>query len=174
MPEAIKISALARQTGVTSKAIRYWESLGLLPKAGRTHTGYRVFDPESIRYVGFIRKAKTIGLTLAETREVLRLARAGRCPCPEVLRWTNERVKSLESQLDSLLILLKRLKRIQRQWPQSACSVEQCGDVCSLVDGLPEVKSYRGGKPHAKILAASGGRSDGSCCGCGPGRDCGA
>jgi MerR family regulatory protein len=46
MGQALSISALAKSTGVTSKTLRYWERVGLLPRANRTHTGYRIFAPE--------------------------------------------------------------------------------------------------------------------------------
>ncbi len=88
MREALTISRLARRSGVPPKTLRYWESLGLLPRAARTHTGYRLFDSEALRYIAFVRKSKSIGLTLAEMREVLRLARSGRCPCSKVVAWT--------------------------------------------------------------------------------------
>jgi hypothetical protein len=65
MRQALSISALARSTGVTSKTLRHWERVGLLPKAARTHTGYRIFAPEVMRYIDFILKAKTVGLTLS-------------------------------------------------------------------------------------------------------------
>ncbi|HET6200943.1 MAG TPA: MerR family DNA-binding transcriptional regulator, partial [Candidatus Acidoferrales bacterium] len=66
MRDALTISAFAKRSGVPSKTIRYWEGLGLLPKAARSHTGYRVFDPAALRYVSFVQKSKAIGLTLAE------------------------------------------------------------------------------------------------------------
>lgn len=43
MRKALSVSALAKSAGVTTKTLRYWEGLGLLPRANRTHTGYRVF-----------------------------------------------------------------------------------------------------------------------------------
>ena len=164
MHEALTISALAKRTGVSSKTIRYWESLGLLPRAVRTHTGYRMFDPESVRYAGFIQKAKAIGLTLAEMGEVLRLARGGRCPCPEVVQYTERKVKVIEEQIRSLSVLLRRLKRVHREWKRTPCPEERCGDVCSLIEGLPEFQSSKGVKPHAKILVSHCGGGDDPCC----------
>ncbi|MGH9405175.1 MAG: MerR family DNA-binding protein [Terriglobia bacterium] len=164
MHEALAITALAKRTGIRSKTLRYWESLGLLPRAVRTRSGYRMFDPESVRYVAFIRKAKAIGLTLAEMREVLRLARTGQCPCPEVLRWTDARVRTLDEQIRALTSLRRRLKRIQRQWPQAACSEDQCGDICTLIDGLPEFT--KGDQTHAKVLDGSCQRRDRAGCDC--------
>jgi MerR family transcriptional regulator, copper efflux regulator len=170
MREALTISRLARRSGVPPKTLRYWESLGLLPRAARTHTGYRLFDSESLRYIAFIRKSKSIGLTLAEMREVLRLARIGRCPCSKVVAWTEGKTKSLEKEVRSLSLLLHGLKRIRRQW-SSDWKRGKCGNVCSLVAELPESRFFEGGKSDAKALVDSNCcRSDGSCGrGAGPG-----
>jgi DNA-binding transcriptional MerR regulator len=162
MRDTLTISALAKRSGVPSKTIRYWEGLGLLPQAARSHTGYRVFDSESLRYVAFIRKSKAIGLTLAEMREVLRLARAGHCPCPQVVHWTAARAHAIESQIRELSALLRRLKRIRRQWSSESCSRGKCGQVCYLVQELPECKSNEGGK-NGKFFDAGRCRGQ-SCC----------
>lgn len=146
MGEALTISTFAKRSGVPSKTIRYWEGLGLLPKAARSHTGYRLFDSTALRYVAFIQKSKAIGLTLGEMQEVLHLARRGRCPCPEVFGWTQAKAQSVAEQIRVLSALLLRLKRIRREWKR--CSREKCGEVCSLIAGLPECK-FTGGY-HAK------------------------
>jgi MerR family transcriptional regulator, copper efflux regulator len=150
MRDALTISAFAKRSGVPSKTIRYWEGLGLLPKAARSHTGYRVFDPAALRYVSFVHKSKAIGLTLAEMQEILHLARIGRCPCPEVFGWTQAKAKSVAEQIRELSALLKRLKRIQREWKRCSCEGDNCGEVCSLIAGLPECKFSKGGKNNAK------------------------
>ncbi|MGH9684695.1 MAG: MerR family DNA-binding transcriptional regulator [Candidatus Acidiferrales bacterium] len=155
MREAFTITALAKQSGVPTKTLRYWESLGLLPRAARTHTGYRIFAFESFRYIAFIRKSKSIGLTLAEMRELLRLTRTGHCPCPEVVNWTTEKTKSLEAEIRSLSLLLRRLKRIRGRWSKDSCGRGKCDDVCYLIAELPECKSLEGGKRYAKALAHS-------------------
>lgn len=164
MRETLTISALAKRSRVPSKTLRYWESLGLLPKAERSHTGYRVFDSESLRYVSFIRKSKAIGLTLAEMREILRLARTGRCPCPEVVHWTQAKEKSIAEQVRELSVLLRRLKRIRAEWSRESCSRGKCGEICYLVEELPECKSWEGGKHNAKNLAHSDCCNGNDCC----------
>jgi MerR family copper efflux transcriptional regulator len=170
MREALTISRLARRSGVPPKTLRYWESLGLLPRAARTHTGYRLFDSEALRYIAFVRKSKSIGLTLAEMREVLRLARSGRCPCSKVVAWTEGKTKSLEEEVRSLSLLLHRLKRIRREWSRDS-KRGKCGNVCSLIAELPESRFFEGGKSDAKSLANTNCcRPDGVCgCGAGPG-----
>lgn len=83
----LTVAALARNTGVSAKALRYWERLGLLPRASRSPSGYRRFPPVAIAYVGFIKRARSMGLTLKQMRSVLDLARRGRSPCPAVEQW---------------------------------------------------------------------------------------
>jgi MerR family transcriptional regulator, copper efflux regulator len=157
MRDALTISAFAKHSGVPSKTIRYWEGLGLLPKAARSHTGYRVFDPAALRYVAFIQRSKAIGLTLAEMQEILHLARSGRCPCPEVFSWTQARARSVADQIRELSALLQRLKRIEREWKRCSCSSGDCGELCGLIAGLPECKTSTGGKNNAKTVR-------GNCC----------
>jgi MerR family copper efflux transcriptional regulator len=164
MREALTISGVAKRSGVPPKTLRYWESLGLLPKAARTHTGYRSFDSETLRYIAFIRKSKSIGLTLAEMREILRLARTGHCPCPEVVTWTQQKAKSIEAEIRALSALLQRLKRIRRGWANDACKRNACGEVCYLIAELPESKSFEGGKRNAKTLDCSDCCHGNDCC----------
>ena len=156
MRELLTISGLARQTGVSSKALRYWESLGLLPKAVRTHTGYRVFGRESLDYVRFIQKSKTLGLTLAEMSKLLDLARRGGNPCPEVMRWTERRLTVLEEQIRALSALHRRLKRRYQKWSRrSPCPPDRCAEICYLIADLPLTQSHNGGACNAQTMVGS-------------------
>jgi DNA-binding transcriptional MerR regulator len=98
MAQALSISALARSTGVTAKMLRYWERVGLLPKAALTHTGYRIFGAEANCYIDFILKSKSVGLTLAEMKRVIEFARQGKNPCPEVVQWIDEKDRAVDSR----------------------------------------------------------------------------
>ena len=105
MRQAVSISALAKSAGVTAKTLRFWERIGLLPRAGRTHTGYRIFTPEVIHYIDFILKARSVGLTLAEMKRVVMLAQDGTNPCPEIVHWLDGKDKAIEQQIHSLRTL---------------------------------------------------------------------
>ena len=64
----LKIGELARQTGLSIKTIRYYESRGLLEKPPRTESGYRLYGPEEVARLRFVQRAKLLGLTLEEIR----------------------------------------------------------------------------------------------------------
>ena len=102
MRQAVSISALAKSAGVTAKTLRFWERIGLLPRAGRTHTGYRIFAPEVIHYIDFILKARSVGLTLAEMKRVVMLAQDGTNPCLRSCSGLTARTKPFKAAFTAL------------------------------------------------------------------------
>lgn len=70
----MKIGELAQRAGVGIDTVRYYEREGLLPKAPRLASGYRVYDQNDIRRLRFVRRAKALGFTLPEIRELLALS----------------------------------------------------------------------------------------------------
>ena len=60
----MKIGALAGRSGLPIKTLRYYEDIGLLPAVGLSEGGYRLFAEESLRRLEFIRRLKSLGLTL--------------------------------------------------------------------------------------------------------------
>ena len=115
MQQAPGISELAKSAGVTARTLRYWKHLDLLPKATRTYTGYRVIAPQTTHYIDFIQRAKTVGLTLKELK-LLELARKGKNPCPQVMRWIEEKAVAVKQQIRTLRALQKRLQGFQRAY----------------------------------------------------------
>src|SRR5216684_1073535 len=81
----MNIGELARRSGVPSTALRYYEKAGLLPESRRTSSGYRAFQPDTLPRLAFIRAAQSVGLTLAEIREVISIRDGGAAPCAHVL-----------------------------------------------------------------------------------------
>lgn len=64
-----QIGTLATRSGMTPDALRYYERLGLLPRAHRTSGGFRVYTDQALDRLRFIKRARTLGLTLQEIRD---------------------------------------------------------------------------------------------------------
>ena len=79
----LKIGDLARITGLSIKTIRYYERRGLLEQPPRTEGGYRLYGPEEVARLRFVQRAKLLGLTLEEIRELVELA--ARCNEGEIV-----------------------------------------------------------------------------------------
>ena len=79
MDRRLTIGELAKQVGTTTKAIRYYESIGLLLPAGQGDNRYRYYDEAQVLQLRFIRRAQGLGLTLSEIGQLISLAREVRC-----------------------------------------------------------------------------------------------
>lgn len=69
----MRIGALARKTDTGIETIRYYERIGLLPKATREASGYRLYTEDFVKYLLFIKRCKDLGFALKEIQELLHL-----------------------------------------------------------------------------------------------------
>lgn len=67
----MRIGELAKLVGVSTSMLRYYEEQGLLRPTSRTEAGYRVYGPDLLGRIGFIQRAKSLGLTLQEIRQLM-------------------------------------------------------------------------------------------------------
>jgi len=70
----MKIGQLAREAGVPIDTVRYYERNGLLPEPQRQPSGYRAYQPGDVQRLRFVRRAKALGFTLVEIRDLLALS----------------------------------------------------------------------------------------------------
>lgn len=70
----MKIGELAQRSGVGIDTVRYYERERLLPRAQRLTSGYRVYDDADLKRLRFVRRAKALGFTLPEVRDLLTLS----------------------------------------------------------------------------------------------------
>ncbi len=101
--EGMRIGELAEKAGVTSKTIRYYESIGLIEDAPRHANGYRDYGQDALTQLRFIRDSQAAGLTLAETGEILAMKRAGESTCHHTRELLDHRLADIDRQIDSLL-----------------------------------------------------------------------
>jgi DNA-binding transcriptional MerR regulator len=108
----MRIGELAEQAGVTTKTIRYYESIGLLAPPERTSSGYRSFGPAALDRLVFIRDAQSTGLTLAEIRSILELKDEGERTCEHTRAMLRRQVEEIDAQLQRLLGTRQELVRL--------------------------------------------------------------
>ena len=115
----LTVAEVSERTGVTRKALRHYEALGLVEPAGRTEAGYRLYDDEALRRIDLVGRAKVLGLSLSEASEFLHVAE-GCCGDhhPELaalverkLAETERRIAELRSLGATLRGVLDRLAR---------------------------------------------------------------
>jgi MerR family transcriptional regulator, mercuric resistance operon regulatory protein len=133
--QGYRIGHVGRLTGLTVDALRYYERLGLLPKAPRTSGGLRAYDEAAVRRVRFIRQAQRLGLSLRDIRELVGSAgQQGRAACGHIRDVLTARLADLDAQLAELRAFRRTLARYR-----TACerALEQPGDPpCPTLDSL--------------------------------------
>lgn len=98
----MRIGELAESGGVSTKTIRYYESIGLLEEPDRTGSGYRDYGSAAVERLHFIRDAQATGLTLAEIASVLELKSSGQRSCGHTTSLLERHLEQLDEQIERL------------------------------------------------------------------------
>ncbi len=137
--QTMRIGRAAELAGVAIDTIRYYERLGLLPKAPRTSSGYRIYAPEAVQRLRFIKRAQAFGFSLAEIKEILNLNSSSRSSCARVLQMIDRKLEQLESKMAEMKKLKKELSTYR-----SACRrALRTGSACPVIED-----TWRGRKRH--------------------------
>jgi len=122
----MRIGELARATGLTVDTLRYYERRGLISPSGRSSSGYRRFDHTALGRVRFVRRAKVLGFSLDEARELLELGEHDR-DCSAVRERAEERLLAIEHKLAALQEMRTALSalvaRCNRRAPVAKCPI---------------------------------------------------
>jgi MerR family copper efflux transcriptional regulator len=108
----MNIGEAAKQSAVTAKMIRHYESLGLLPPAPRTDAGYRVYDDASVHTLRFIRRARDLGFGMKEIDTLLGLWRNRRRASADVKRIAQTHAEDLQRRIDEMQAMKRTLEHL--------------------------------------------------------------
>jgi DNA-binding transcriptional MerR regulator len=145
--EGVRIGQAARATGVSVQTVRYYERLGLLPRPHRTAAGYRVYAPEALSRLRFVKHAQALGFTLEEIREILRLRYDGRSPCECVRGKLEEKLERVERELAALRRFRRELHRTLARARRLPHLPHRASAICPIIEIQPSAaKNHKGDK----------------------------
>ena len=102
----ITIGQIAKETGLTAKAVRLYEKQGIIDEPKRTPACYRIYKKEDISLLNFVKQARLLDLHLGEVKQIIDLQRRGSRPCQTVLSLLSDRI----TEIDNKIIELKSLR----------------------------------------------------------------
>ena len=126
----MNIGEAAKQSAVTAKMIRHYESLGLLPPAPRTEAGYRVYDDASVHTLRFIRRARDLGFGMKEIASLLGLWRNRRRASGDVKRIAKAHAADLQRRIDEMQAMKRTLEHLAH------CCQGDARPECPILDDL--------------------------------------
>jgi MerR family transcriptional regulator, copper efflux regulator len=128
----MNIGEAARASGVTAKMIRYYESVGLLPPADRTTSGYRMYGTHEVHALRFVRQARRLGFLVDDIRKLLALWQDRKRASAEVKAIALEHVAELDRRIAELTDMRDTLAHLAVN-----CHGDERPD-CPILEGLAE------------------------------------
>ena len=136
---SLRAGQAAAELGVGVQTLHYYEREGLIPPPPRSEAGYRLFPPDLMERLRFIRRAQALGLSLTEIRETLDLTAIGESPCGRVQAALAERLADVDRRLEQLTSFRNELAELIRNAPKLRELGGQ-GAVCAIVEGATPIR----------------------------------
>lgn len=105
----LQIGQLSTSTGVLIETIRYYERVGLIPRAPRSKSGYRLYRPEHLRRLVFIRRSRELGFSIREIKSLIDLTDHRERPCAAVTAMAEQHLLQVRDKQRALNRLEKAL-----------------------------------------------------------------
>ncbi len=139
-----QIGELSAQTGISSKAIRYYEEIGLLPPAKRADNDYRIYDEQDVERLGFIRRARSLDFALEDIAEILAFRERKEPPCSYVMELMRSQIDEISMRIRDLERMRTELSTLHGAGLQLPEDIQMRSCVCHLIGTGLTVKEYEG------------------------------
>lgn len=124
------IGQAAKASGISTKMIRHYEEVGLLPAASRTFSGYRTYNHQDVHMLRFIRHARDLGFSIKQIGDLLSLWRDKNRPSSKVKSLASEHIEMLDQKIQELNNMKSALMRLV-----NCCHGDERTD-CPILDEL--------------------------------------
>ena len=130
----MKIQEFAQRTGLSTKAIRYYESIGILTAPQRAPNGYREYSEQDLARARFVAGTRSLDLSLEEIREILVMQDRREAPCRTLLNLIEQKADQIEERirrLKQMEVELRQLHQFGLTFPTDDIDGKNC--ICHLV-----------------------------------------
>lgn len=128
------VGQIAKQVGINVETIRYYERIKLLPKPRRRESHYRVYDEIDLKRLMFIKRAKELGFTLREIKELLELRIDSEAKCRDVKLLTEHKLQDIDNKINDL----KRIRSVLIKLIHRCVNEEISTDECPILEAITQ------------------------------------
>lgn len=125
------IGQLAKRASVNIQTIRFYEKKGILKPVERRESGYRLYDDECFKQLGFILRSKELGFSLQEISELLDLRFPSSQNCDAVKNKVHQKLADVRSKITQLKQLESTLKSLAQD-----CESRSIPDKCPIIENI--------------------------------------
>ncbi|MBZ5487000.1 MerR family DNA-binding protein [Halomonas aquamarina] len=134
----MKVSELARRGGVTAETVRHYTREGLLSPARHPDNGYQLFTSADLERLHFIQRARKLGFSVGEIRDILLHADHGDSPCPLVRDLLATRLPQIRARIEELEALAQRMEQALESWQHMPDGTPDGHSLCRLIESFPD------------------------------------
>ena len=131
--ETMTIGQVAKATGLKIQTLRFYEDKGLIEEPPRRSSGYREYSISALARLNFIKRAKELGFSLKEIREILLLRVDPEATCSDVKARAEAKIAEVEEKIRSLKRIRNALAKIS-----SSCRGKGPTSECPIMEALGE------------------------------------
>jgi DNA-binding transcriptional MerR regulator len=154
----MQIGELARRFALNPKTIRFYEEIGLLPRPKRTGSGYRQYDEAAVSALAFIQRAKLLGLSLEDIRDILAAHAHGEQPCARVLALVEAEISRIDQHIAHLASFRADLAALRATWSALAKPSTDPGCLCPIIERQTDVGAQPALEPLQRRAEATTAR----------------
>lgn len=129
----MNIGEAAKISGVNAKLIRHYESIGIIPKASRSESGYRTYSEADVHILSFVKRARNLGFSMKEIKKLVNLWRNKSRASSEVKILALKHAEEMEKKILELQSMVKTIKHLSKH-----CHGDDRPD-CPILSGLEKV-----------------------------------
>jgi MerR family transcriptional regulator, copper efflux regulator len=133
----LRIGEIKDQSQIPVKTIRYYEEIGLIHAVKRTEGGFRLFSPEVLKRLAFIKRAQSLGLSLQEIHDILAIHDQGQWPCHDVRQTFQAKIQTIDAEIKRLTLLKTEIQAlITHQNPgETIAPAPSPSTFCPIIEG---------------------------------------
>lgn len=134
----LTVSQLAQRFNISADTVRHYVRSQLLAPTKDSDNGYKRFDREDQKRLGFILQAKSLGFSLGDIKTILNQAEKGQSPCPQVREMMELRMKETEEKIAAMQATLDQMKLAMQTWQAQPDCLPTGDHICHLIEGFSE------------------------------------
>ncbi len=108
----MNIGQVAKKSGVSAKTIRYYESIGLIPEASRTESGYRTYSDKDVETLRFIHHSRNLGFSVKDVSQLLDLWRDNKRASADVKKLALAHIEEVDRKIEELKTIRNTLTHL--------------------------------------------------------------
>lgn len=110
----MNIGEASKISGVNAKLIRHYESIGIIPKASRSESGYRTYSETDVHILSFVKRSRTLGFSMKEIKKLVSLWRNKSRSSSDVKNLALNHIQEMEQKISELQEMVKTLKHLAK------------------------------------------------------------